>query len=97
MGRVWVAEHLTLDTNVVVKFMAVDVAATADGAARFAREASVAAAVKSPHVVQVFDHGVTNSKSKHARQMLTLGARQDDGLVAGVERRRKEAVHAHEL
>ena len=59
MGRVWVAEHLTLDTNVVVKFMATDVAATADGAARFAREASVAAAVKSPHVVQVFDHGVT--------------------------------------
>ena len=59
MGKVWIAEHLTLDTNVVVKFMANEVAATADGAARFAREASVAAAVKSPHVVQVFDHGVT--------------------------------------
>ena len=59
MGRVWVAEHLTLETNVVVKFMAKEIAATADGAARFAREASVAAAVKSPHVVQVFDHGVT--------------------------------------
>jgi serine/threonine-protein kinase len=59
MGRVWIAEHLTLETNVVVKFMASEIAATADGAARFAREASVAAAVKSPHVVQVFDHGVT--------------------------------------
>ena len=59
MGRVWIAEHLTLETNVVVKFMANEIAATADGAARFAREASVAAAVKSPHVVQVFDHGVT--------------------------------------
>jgi serine/threonine protein kinase len=59
MGRVWIAEHLTLDTTVVVKFMATDIAATADGAARFAREASAAAAVKSPHVVQVFDHGVT--------------------------------------
>ena len=59
MGRVWLAEHLTLDTNVVVKFMSSDIAATADGAARFAREASVAAAVKSPHVVQVFDHGIT--------------------------------------
>jgi serine/threonine protein kinase len=59
MGKVWIAEHLTLDTNVVVKFMANEIAATADGAARFAREASVAAAVKSPHVVQVFDHGVT--------------------------------------
>jgi serine/threonine-protein kinase len=59
MGRVWIAEHLTLDTQVVVKFMAKDIADTADGAARFAREASVAAAVKSPHVVQMFDHGVT--------------------------------------
>jgi len=59
MGRVWVAEHLTLDTLVVVKFMAKEIADTADGAARFAREASVAAAVKSPHVVQMFDHGVT--------------------------------------
>ncbi len=59
MGRVWIAEHLTLDTEVVVKFMAEDIADTVDGAARFAREASVAAAVKSPHVVQMFDHGVT--------------------------------------
>ena len=59
MGRVWIAEHLTLDTKVVVKFMAKEIADTADGAARFAREASVAAAVKSPHVVQMFDHGVT--------------------------------------
>ncbi|HSO37431.1 MAG TPA: serine/threonine-protein kinase, partial [Labilithrix sp.] len=59
MGRVWIAEHTTLETNVVVKFMAKEIAASADGAQRFAREAAVSAAVKSPHVVQVFDHGVT--------------------------------------
>jgi serine/threonine-protein kinase len=59
MGTVWIAEHLVLDTNVVVKLMAKELESSAEGAARFAREAAVAAAVKSPHVVQVFDSGVT--------------------------------------
>lgn len=61
MGTVWLAEHLVLDTKVVVKLMAKELASSAEGAARFAREAAVAAAVKSPHVVQVFDSGVTES------------------------------------
>jgi serine/threonine protein kinase len=59
MGTVWVAEHLVLETKVVVKLMTKELAANVDGAARFAREAAIAAAVKSPHVVQVFDSGVT--------------------------------------
>jgi eukaryotic-like serine/threonine-protein kinase len=59
MGMVWVAEHLVLDTEVVVKLMTKEVQGHAGAAARFAREAAVAAAVKSPHVVQVFDSGVT--------------------------------------
>jgi serine/threonine-protein kinase len=59
MGRVWVAEHLGLETQVVVKLMAPEIAARPDGAERFAREAAASAAVKSPHAVQVFDHGVT--------------------------------------
>jgi serine/threonine protein kinase len=59
MGRVWVAEHLGLDTNVVVKLMSPQMAERSDGAERFAREAAIAAAIKTPHVAQVFDHGVT--------------------------------------
>jgi len=59
MGTVWVAEHETLGANVVVKLMAKWVEGRTDIAARFAREAAVAAAVKSPHVVQVFDTGTT--------------------------------------
>jgi serine/threonine protein kinase len=59
MGTVWVAEHLVLETKVVVKLMTKELAANVDGAARFAREAAIAAAVKSPHVVQVLDSGVT--------------------------------------
>ncbi|MDB4942927.1 MAG: hypothetical protein JWP97_2461 [Labilithrix sp.] len=60
MGTVWVADHLTLGMQVVVKLMSKDVEAHGDASSRFAREAAVAAAVKSPHVVQVFDSGITD-------------------------------------
>ena len=59
MGRVWVADHLGLHTQVVVKLMSEEMLARPDGSDRFANEAAAAAAIKSPHVVQVFDHGLT--------------------------------------
>jgi serine/threonine-protein kinase len=58
MGAVWLADHLTLRMPVVVKFMSAELAADPASVARFSREASAAAAVKSPHVVQMLDHGV---------------------------------------
>jgi serine/threonine protein kinase len=58
MGSVWVAEHLTLHTQVAVKFMTEQVAASPDAAMRFTREARAAAQLRSAHVVQIFDHGV---------------------------------------
>jgi eukaryotic-like serine/threonine-protein kinase len=58
MGSVWLAQHTTLHTKVVVKFIANAIANDADSVARFSREAAAAAAVKSPHVVQVHDHGI---------------------------------------
>jgi serine/threonine-protein kinase len=60
MGSVWLAEHLSLRTTVVVKFMAVELAASVEATERFSREAAAAAQVKSPHVVQMLDHGVTS-------------------------------------
>lgn len=59
MGRVWIARHTGLDTEVVVKLMSDEMFSRPDGAERFAREAAAAAAIKSPHVVQIFDHGLT--------------------------------------
>ena len=59
MGTVWLADHLQLDTRVVVKVMAHGLEHRADVLARFAREAMICAQVKSPHVVQVFDTGTT--------------------------------------
>lgn len=60
MGAVWVADHLTLRTRVVVKFIGIELAARDDVRTRFSREAAAAAAVKSPHVVQMLDHGVVD-------------------------------------
>lgn len=60
MGSVWLADHLTLKTHVVVKFIAEELARDAGALARFAREAAAASQVKSPHVVHMIDHGVTD-------------------------------------
>ena len=61
MGAVWLADHLALRTQVVVKFMAAELASHPEAMGRFSREAAAAAQVKSPHVVQTFDHGVTGA------------------------------------
>ncbi len=58
MGSVWRAEHLGLDTEVAVKFIAAELGSKPSFATRFRREASSAAKVKSPHVVQMLDYGV---------------------------------------
>jgi serine/threonine-protein kinase len=58
MGSVWIARHLQLDVGVAVKLMAPALAASADGRARFEREAKASALLKSPHVVLVHDYGV---------------------------------------
>jgi eukaryotic-like serine/threonine-protein kinase len=59
MGSVWTAQHLALRTQVAVKFLAAHMAQDAAAAARFQREAMAAARIKSPHVVQIFDHGLS--------------------------------------
>jgi eukaryotic-like serine/threonine-protein kinase len=59
MGHVWLADHLGLDIKVVVKFISDEIVRNEEVRARFSREAAAAAKVRSPHVVQTFDHGVT--------------------------------------
>lgn len=59
MGAVWLADHTGLKTRVVVKFMLEELGSSSSARSRFSREAAAAAQVKSQHVVQMFDHGLT--------------------------------------
>ena len=58
MGSVWRARHLSLDIDVAVKLMSAGLASSPEQRVRFAREARAAAQIRSPHVVQIHDHGV---------------------------------------
>ncbi|MEZ4301440.1 MAG: serine/threonine-protein kinase [Polyangiaceae bacterium] len=57
-ASVWVAEHLALSTQVAVKLIDPDLAKRPDARERFKREATAAAQLRSPHVVQILDHGI---------------------------------------
>ncbi len=74
MGSVWVAEHLTLKTEVAVKF--VDPQLINNDPAiitRFQREASAAAKIKSPHVIRTFDHGLMDDGTPYIVMELLEG------------------------
>jgi len=78
MGSVWVAEHLTLRSQVAVKLIDGELAGTQDVVKRFEREARAAAALRSPHVVQVLDFGVDGGCPYLVMEFLggeSLGAR----------------------
>jgi len=58
MGAIWRAEHLVLQAPVAVKLIDREAVPDEDTLARFLREAKSAAALRSPHVVQIIDYGV---------------------------------------
>jgi len=60
MGSVWVADHLTLRTQVAVKFISAEVLERGGRSilTRFEREAQAAAQIRSEHVVHIHDLGV---------------------------------------
>jgi tRNA A-37 threonylcarbamoyl transferase component Bud32 len=57
MGVVVAARHLELDQRVAVKFLHQEALSSAEAAARFVREARVAAKIRSEHVARVIDVG----------------------------------------
>ncbi|HEY6077220.1 MAG TPA: serine/threonine-protein kinase, partial [Polyangiaceae bacterium] len=59
MGSVWEGTHTTLGTHVAVKFIDSEYAESPEARSRFENEARAAAKLRSKHVVEVYDHGVT--------------------------------------
>ncbi len=60
MGSVWEGTHTTLGTHVAVKFIESEYAESPEARNRFENEARAAAKLRSKHVVEVYDHGVTD-------------------------------------
>src|SRR5690606_15003513 len=86
MGEVWVARHLALDVPVAVKLIKAEAWKNDPRArARFEREAKAAARIRSPHVVQILDHGITEDDLPYIVMELlegeTLGARLRKGRL----------------
>lgn len=81
MGSVWIAEHLTLQSHVAVKFISAAHARDEAVLTRFSREAATAAQMRHPHVVQIFDHGVTPDGAPYMVMELLDGENLGDRLI----------------
>ena len=81
MGSVWVAEHLRLGGQVAVKFLSTALLDHEGARSRFAREAKWAAKIRSPHVVQVHDHGVMTGDNPVPYIVMELLDGQDLSVV----------------
>ena len=82
MGSVWLAEHLALKSDVAVKLIDSELGKFEQTRARFLREAQLAARIKSAHVVQVYDHGVTPDGQPYIAMEYLLGESLRDRLTA---------------
>ncbi|HEY0469228.1 MAG TPA: serine/threonine-protein kinase, partial [Polyangiaceae bacterium] len=60
MGAVWEGTHTSLGTRVAVKFIDAEYAESPEARGRFENEARAAARLRSKHVVEVYDHGVSD-------------------------------------
>jgi len=80
MGRVWIADHLTLTTRVAVKFIGRVLRRDATLSQRLAREARATARIKDPHVVQVLDYGAMDNGKPYIVMELLEGERLSDRL-----------------
>ncbi len=90
MGSVWQAVQVGLDRPCAVKFIEGELANVAEAHARFEREAKAAAQLHSPHVVQIYDHGVWQGTPYIAMELLDgedLGKRlqKEGGRLAAAQ------------
>ena len=82
MGSVWRAQDLALDRQVAVKFITAE-AARGQALERFRREATLAAKIRSPHVVEVHSHGVTDRGAPYMVMEVLAGQSLAERLKGG--------------
>ncbi len=81
MGSVWRAEHVQLRSPVAIKLIDQQIAQNPEALARFMREAQSAAALRSPHVVQILDYGADQGVPYIAMELL-----EGESLATRLER-----------
>jgi serine/threonine-protein kinase len=70
MGTIWRAQDLVLNAPVAVKVIDRTAVPDEETLSRFMREAQSAANLRSPHVVQIFDHGLDGKVPYMAMELL---------------------------
>ncbi len=86
MGSVWRSDHLELMSPVALKVIKPGLARKKNSLVRFMREAKAAARLRSPHVVQILEHGSEGSIAYIAMELMegeTLYARlRREGILS---------------
>ena len=82
MGAVWEGTHNSLGTHVAVKFIDAEYAESPEARSRFENEARAAAKLRSKHVVEVYDHGV----SEDARPFIVMEYLEGEPLDKRLDR-----------
>jgi serine/threonine-protein kinase len=88
MGAVWVARDDRLGRLVAIKFMEVADDEAEEATERFQREAAATAQLRTRHVVEVFDHGVSEGRPYIVMELLegqTLAARLRGGACMTID------------
>ncbi|MDC0741081.1 serine/threonine-protein kinase [Polyangium mundeleinium] len=83
MGSVWVGRHVTLQTDVAIKFISNESAASQAARARFEREARSAAHLRHPNVVAVQDYGIEDETPYLVMELLRGESLEERILARG--------------
>src|SRR3954464_10475322 len=86
MGTIWRAQHLVLNAPVAIKVIDRTAVPDEETLSRFMREAQSAAALRSPHVVQIFDHGIAGKVPFMAMELL-----EGENLAQRIKRQKRLA------
>jgi serine/threonine protein kinase len=85
MAEVYKARHPTLDRDVTVKVLHRHLADGEGFLARFEREAKAVAAMRHPHIVQIFDYEATDDANYMVMEFIDGGTLQDRAAALAEE------------